>query len=286
MPRATRRKPAVDGTKLLLFASFLIIIMAFWGPLLWMMSLSIRTRAELSMVPPRMIPSTIAVENYGYIVTETRLPLHMWNSVKITVVTVVGGLLVTVPAAYGFSRFKFKGKAQVLVAILLFQMISTLIIVLPLYRYFLTLGLLDTHVGLILIYITVQIPFTVWLLKGFFDSIPRSLDEAARIDGATRMQTLLRIIVPIAVPGIAAAIVFNTINSWSQFVVPFIFIDKAALYPVSVGVKQFADTAAETTLTTHLLAAGSVLAMLPAIAIFIVLQKFIVGIMIGGAVKG
>ena len=151
-----------------------------------------------------------------------------------------------------------------LVAILLFQMISTLIIVLPLYRYFLTLGLLDTHVGLILIYITVQIPFTVWLLKGFFDSIPRSLDEAARIqanDGATRMQTLLRIIVPIAVPGIAAAIVFNTINSWSQFVVPFIFIDKAALYPVSVGVKQFADTAAETTLTTHLLAAGSVLAM-------------------------
>ena len=228
MPRSTRRKPAVDGTRLLLLASFLIIIMAFWGPLLWMMSLSIRTREELSLVPPRMIPSTITVENYGDIVTETRLPLHMWNSVKITVVTVVGGLLVTVPAAYGFSRFKFKGKAQVLVAILLFQMISTLIIVLPLYRYFLTLGLLDTHVGLILIYITVQIPFTVWLLKGFFDSIPRSLDEAARIDGATRMQTLLRIIVPIAVPGIAAAIVFNTINSWSQFVVPFIFIDKAA----------------------------------------------------------
>ena len=210
----------------------------------------------------------------------------MLNSAKITVITVIGTLLVTVPASYGFSRFRFKGRTQILMAILLFQMISTLIIILPLYRYFIKLNLLDSHLGLILIYITVQIPFTVWLLKGFFDSIPKSLDDAARIDGASRLQSVIRVLIPVAMPGIAAAVLFNTINAWSQFLIPFILIGKGRLQPVSVGVAKFAETVGEGIVTTHLLAAASLVAMLPSIAIFIALQRFIVKILISGAVKG
>ena len=276
----------LDGTKILIYASYLIVILLFWGPVAWMISLSLKTIPDILAYPPKLFPSHFAIENYGTIFAKSTIPRNMLNSAKITVITVVGTLLVTVPAAYAFSRFRFKGRTQILMAILLFQMISTLIIILPLYRYFIKLNLLDSHFGLILIYITVQIPFSVWLLKGFFDSIPKSLDDAARIDGASRLQSVIRVLIPVAMPGIAAAVLFNTINAWSQFLIPFVLIGKGRLQPVSVGVAKFAETVGEAIVTTHLLAAASLMAMLPAIAIFIVLQRFIVKILISGAVKG
>ena len=276
----------LDGTKILIYASYLIVILLFWGPVAWMISLSLKTIPDILAYPPKLFPSHFAIENYGTIFAKSTIPRNMLNSARITVITVVGNLLVTVPAAYAFSRFRFKGRTQILMAILLFQMISTLIIILPLYRYFIKLNLLDSHLGLILIYITVQIPFTVWLLKGFFDSIPKSLDEAARIDGASRLQSVIRVLIPVAMPGIAAAVLFNTINAWSQFLIPFVLIGKGRLQPVSVGVAKFAETVGEAIVTTHLLAAASLMAMLPAIAIFIALQRFIVKILISGAVKG
>ncbi len=276
----------LDATKILIYASYLIVILLFWGPVAWMISLSLKTIPDILAYPPKLFPSHFAIENYGTIFANSTIPRNMLNSAKITVITVVGTLLVTVPAAYAFSRFRFKGRTQILMAILLFQMISTLIIILPLYRYFIKLNLLDSHFGLILIYITVQIPFSVWLLKGFFDSIPKSLDDAARIDGASRLQSVIRVLIPVAMPGIAAAVLFNTINAWSQFLIPFVLIGKGRLQPVSVGVAKFAETVGEAIVTTHLLAAASLMAMLPAIAIFIVLQRFIVKILISGAVKG
>ena len=276
----------LDETKVLIYASYLIVILVFWGPVVWMVSLSLKTVGEILAYPPKLFPSGFVIENYGYIFTQSTIPRNMLNSAKITVITVIGTLLVTVPASYGFSRFRFKGRTQILMAILLFQMISTLIIILPLYRYFIKLNLLDSHLGLILIYITVQIPFTVWLLKGFFDSIPKSLDDAARIDGASRLQSVIRVLIPVAMPGIAAAVLFNTINAWSQFLIPFILIGKGRLQPVSVGVAKFAETVGEGIVTTHLLAAASLVAMLPSIAIFIALQRFIVKILISSAVKG
>ena len=276
----------LDETKVLIYASYLIVILVFWGPVVWMVSLSLKTVGEILAYPPKLFPSGFVIENYGYIFTQSTIPRNMLNSAKITVITVIGNLLVTVPASYGFSRFRFKGRTQILMAILLFQMISTLIIILPLYRYFIKLNLLDSHLGLILIYITVQIPFTVWLLKGFFDSIPKSLDDAARIDGASRLQSVIRVLIPVAMPGIAAAVLFNTINAWSQFLIPFILIGKGRLQPVSVGVAKFAETVGEGIVTTHLLAAASLVAMLPSIAIFIALQRFIVKILISSAVKG
>ena len=276
----------LDGTRILIYASYLIVILLFWGPVAWMISLSLKTIPDILAYPPKLFPSHFAIENYGTIFAKSTIPRNMLNSAKITVITVVGTLLVTVPAAYAFSRFRFKGRTQILMAILLFQMISTLIIILPLYRYFIKLNLLDSHFGLILIYITVQIPFSVWLLKGFFDSIPKSLDDAARIDGASRLQSVIRVLIPVAMPGIAAAVLFNTINAWSQFLIPFVLIGKGRLQPVSVGVAKFAETVGEAIVTTHLLAAASLMAMLPAIAIFIVLQRFIVKILISGAVKG
>jgi multiple sugar transport system permease protein len=285
-PQARRRRRRIDPVNVLIYLAYVVILIVFLGPLLWVISLSLKTRPEVLAYPPQLIPETFAWENYVHIWRATRIPLYLYNSIKITFFAVVGGLFVSVPAAFAFSRFRFRGRRTTLFAILTFQMISPLVVAIPLYRYFNQLGLLDTHISVILIYITVQIPFTVWLLKGFFDSIPSELDDAARIDGCGRVESLLRVILPLAAPGIFAAMVFNTISSWSQFIVPYILLADSSLFPVSVGVLHFQTAQTEGEITAHLLAAAAVIAMMPAILLFVFLQRFVVSLMVAGAVKG
>ena len=162
----------VNWTNLAIYLLFVLIVAVFIGPVLWMVSLSLKTKEEIFSYPPRLIPHPFAFWNYVQVLTKSRIPLYLWNSVKITFFSVAGNLLVVIPAVFAFSRFRFRFREQALFGILMFQMISQLIVAIPLYRYFVGLGLLNSHFGLILVYITVQIPFSVWLLKGFFDSIP------------------------------------------------------------------------------------------------------------------
>ncbi len=271
---------------ILLFYLFLIlIIVLFIGPILWMVSLSLKTKAEIFAYPPRLLPAKLMFENYYQVFVSSRIPLYLYNSFVITLFSTVGNLLVTVPAAFAFSRFRFAFKNQLLFIILMFQMISQLIISIPLYRYFISLNMLNSHFGLILIYITVQIPFTVWLLKGFFDAIPIQLDEAAFIDGYNDFQTLVKIILPLAVPGIATALVFNTINAWGNFIIPFIFLNDSQLFPISVGILNFADTQTEGEVTIHLMAVASVMGLFPAVLIIVGLQRLIVSVLTAGAIK-
>jgi multiple sugar transport system permease protein len=285
-PSARRRRRRFDPMVLFLYATYIIILIIFLGPLLWVISLSLKTRPEVLAYPPRLIPETFAWENYVHIWTATRVPLYLYNSAKLTFFAVVGGLFISVPAAFAYSRFRFRWRTVSLFALLTFQMISPLVVAIPLYRYFNQLGLLDTHASVILVFITLQIPFTVWLLKGFFDSIPLELDDAARIDGCDRVQSLLLIILPLAAPGVFAAMVFNVISSWSQFIVPYILLSDNTMFPVSVGILYFQAAQMEGELTAHLLAAASVVAMMPALLIFAFLQRFVVGLMVAGAVKG
>jgi multiple sugar transport system permease protein len=270
---------------LIFYGTALLLILLFIGPILWMVSLSFKTRTEIFAYPPRLLPETFSFANYLHVLTNSRIPLYLYNSFMITVFAVVGNLLVTIPAAFAFSRYRFMFKNQFLFLILMFQMISPLIISIPLYRYFVLLGLLNSHPGLILIYITIQIPFAVWLLKGFFDSVPLELDQAAIIDGCTEFQTLLRIILPISVPGIATVLVFNTVNSWGQLIIPLIFLNNIQLYPISVGILHFADAQTEGEVTTHFMAVASVMGLLPAVVIITGLQKFIVRVLTAGSIK-
>jgi multiple sugar transport system permease protein len=270
---------------LIFYGTAFLLILLFIGPILWMVSLSFKTRTEIFAYPPRLLPETFSFANYLHVLTNSRIPLYLYNSFMITVFAVVGNLLVTIPAAFAFSRYRFMFKNKFLFLILMFQMISPLIISIPLYRYFVLLGLLNSHPGLILIYITIQIPFAVWLLKGFFDSVPLELDQAAIIDGCTEFQTLLRIILPISVPGIATVLVFNTVNSWGQLIIPLIFLNNIQLYPISVGILHFADAQTEGEVTTHFMAVASVMGLLPAVVIITGLQKFIVRVLTAGSIK-
>jgi multiple sugar transport system permease protein len=270
----------------LLYAGFAVAVVVALFPIVTAVMLSMKRREEVFAYPPTFFPATFNLETYVYVLTETPIGRMLWNSLFLTFWTVVGCLLISAPAAYAFSRMQFRGKQPLLLLLLIYQMISSLVIALPLYRYYEMLGLLDSHLGVILIYITVEIPFTVWLLKGFFDAIPPALDEAARIDGANRFQVLWMIVLPLAKPGLAAAMIFNVISAWSQFIIPFILLQRAELLPISIGVLNFAPGQVEGEITIPYLAAASVMAMLPALIIFIVLQRFIVAALTGGAVKG
>jgi multiple sugar transport system permease protein len=270
---------------LLFYVFLLIIAVLFIGPILWMVSLSLKTKVEVFGYPPRLLPKQFMISNYVQVIMNSQIPLYLLNSFILTLFSTAGNLLVTVPAAFAFSRFRFFMRNQFLFIILMFQMISQLIISIPLYRYFINLHLLNSHAGLILIYITVQIPFTVWLLKGFFDAIPIQLDEAAIIDGYGEAQTLMKILLPLAMPGIATALVFNTINAWGNFILPLIFLNDQKLLPISVGILNYVDTQSEGEVTTHLMAVAAVLGLIPAIVIIVGLQKFIVSVLTAGAIK-
>lgn len=269
-----------------LYGVFLIVMVIFLFPLASVLSLSMKQGQEVFAWPPRFLPESFNLSTYLYVWQQTPIAGMVVNSIKLTAFSVVGCLLVAAPAAYAFSRMRFRGHRPILLVLLVYQMISPLVVAIPLYRYYQALDLLDTHLGAILVYITVEIPFTVWLLKGFFDSIPVALDEAARIDGASRLQILRIVILPLAKPGLTAALIFNIIAGWSQFIIPFILLSSSELLPVSIGVLNFAPGQTEGEVTIPYLAAAAIIAVLPALVIFAALQRFIVQALTAGSVKG
>jgi multiple sugar transport system permease protein len=200
------------------------------------------------------------------------------------VLSVLGTLLLAVPAAYALSRFVFPGRRPYTRALLAAQLISPLIIAVPVYRLFIALGLINNYAGLVLVYVAIVAPFITWFLKTYFDTVPRELDEAAAIDGCTPAGGMWRVVLPSARPGIVSAAILAGVTAWSQFAMPFILLDDQDLFPVSVGVVNLKASAGE--ITTQYLAAGSVMAILPVVVIFVILQRQIVGALTAGAVKG
>lgn len=262
----------------------LVLIIVFAFPLLWVLSLSLKSAAETLQSPPSLLPGDWLFSNYTQVLDTTPIGRYLLNSVLLVALCVAGTLLLGVPAAYALSRFVFQGRRAYTRGLLAAQLISPLIIAVPVYRMFVALNLINNYVALVLVYITVVAPFITWFLKSFFDTIPRELDESAAIDGCTRLGGLIRIILPSARPGIASAAILAAVTSWSQFAIPFILLDDRDLFPVSVGVVNLQSTAGE--ISTQLLAAGSVMAIAPVLILFVVLQRQIVGALTSGAVKG
>lgn len=281
MTQSRAKKKTVNG---LLYFICILVIIFFLFPILWTLSLSFKTVPELYKVPPAILPESLNFDNYKYLVVQVQILRGVKNSVVITGATIVGAMLIAVPAAYAFSRIQFKGSNFVQFLVLMFQMISPLVIVIPLYRYFAKIGLLNTTIGLVMIYIAISAPFQVWFLKSFFDTIPKELDEAACIDGCNRLQVVTKILVPTIIPGIFSGVLMVFISSWSQFVVPYILMDTPSKMPLACLLVNLQSTLQQ--ITTHYLAAASILTILPTVLLFLFLQKYIVSALTAGAVKG
>lgn len=268
---------------IILYVIYALVIIFFTFPVIWAFSLSIRPLREAYEYPPKLIPTHPTFVNYINVFHMSLIGRYLINSSIYVLFTVIGTLIACIPAAYAFSRMKNKAKGPILIIILAFQMISPLIIAIPIYGYFQRLHLLDTYLGVIIAYIAIQLPFVTWLLKGYFDTIPVSIEEAAFIDGCTRFQTLIKIILPLSLPGVATAMIFTTIQSWGQFIIPFVLLSNSRLFPISLGLFQYQI---RETIQTHLIASASIISIIPAILIFLILQKFIVKSLTRGAVKG
>lgn len=264
---------------------FMIVMFVFFaGPLSYLLSLAMRDRREIYRGVARYIPDNPTFENFITVLTNGYFPLYLWNGLKLAALSGVGVLIVALPAAYAFSRFHFRGKGLSMMGLLLFQMISPLVIMVPLYRYMNRLGLLDTHFSVVMVYVALGVPLATWLLKGTVDGIPRSLDEAAMIDGCNRFSVFWRIVLPLSAPGIASVFIITVIAGWSQFLVPFLLLTHNNLMPIGVGIFNFRGM--QTDSSVQLLAAACLISVVPAIAAFLSLQRLILSAMTSGAVKG
>jgi multiple sugar transport system permease protein len=268
----------------LTYLVFFAALAFFGGPLLWVLSLSIRTRQEIYITSLRLIPETPTLENYVEVLYSAQFSVFLINSLKLAVAGSVGAILVAAPAAYAFSRLSFRGNSALLIGVLALQMISPLVIIIPLYRYFARLNILDSHLSTAMVYIAILVPLATWMLKGFFDGVPPALDEAAMVDGCTRFGAFRRVTLPLILPGLTSVFVLTAILAWGEFIVPYILLSQPSLLPISVGILNFQGNYAST--SPNVVAAGGILAMLPAIATFVILQRFIVRALTSGAIKG
>ncbi|MCA1586002.1 MAG: carbohydrate ABC transporter permease [Acidobacteria bacterium] len=244
---------------------------------------SLKDRAAVFAYPPQWIPENPSAFNYVFALTRTQVPWYLWNSVKVSALATALTLAAGIPAAFILSRERFRGRGPLLAMLLAVQMLSPVVLLLPLYSLIERLELVDTHLGLILTYAAIQVPFTAWVLKSFFDAVPPALFEAARLDGASRLRTLGSIAVPLVAPGLAATAIFNLAAFWSEFALALVLLDSQSRFTIPLGVFSL-QSAYET--EWQLVAAASFIGLVPMMSAFIFLQRYFIAGLTAGAVKG
>ena len=263
--------------------ALVVVAAAFLVPQLWLLSLSLKDRGAVFAYPPQWIPDNPSLFNYIFALTNTQVPWYLWNSAKVAVLATLLTLAIGVPAGYVLSRERFAGRGPLMALLLVVQMISPVVLLLPLYSLVERLGLIDTHLGLVLAYSAIQVPFTAWVLKNFFDAVPPALFEAARLDGASRLYTLRAIALPLIAPGLAATIIFNLAAYWSEFALALVLLDSQSRFTIPLGVFSL-QSAYET--EWQLVAAASFIGLVPMVAAFVFLQRYFIAGLTAGAVKG
>ena len=235
------------------------------------------------------IPSEVTTQHFQDLFTEQGSNGELMflraavNSIVVALLTTVVGVFVSCTAAYALSRFRFPGRKTGLTMFLVVQMFPATLLLLPLYVILNKLGLLNSILGLVLVYSTTSIPFCVWTLKGYFDSLPRELEEAARIDGASQWMIFRKIMLPLARPGIAVTALFSFMTAWNEFIMASTFMTDQSGYTLPVLIQS---TVTEFSADWGLFAAGAVVTSLPVMIAFYVLQRYLVGGLTAGAVKG
>jgi multiple sugar transport system permease protein len=263
---------------------FLLVVMVFCiFPFVWMVISSIKSSDEIMSVPPTFLPQSATGSHYTDVVTETQIPRYFLNSTIVATGSTLIALLFAVLGGYGFARHKFKGKAFLQQAVLSSQMLPTAAVIVPLFIILRTLGLLNTHLGLILAYLIVTLPLSVWMITGYFRAIPVDIEEAAFIDGCSRIGILVRVILPISLPGILATAVYCFVVTWNEFIFALSFATQRSVMTLPIGLAEFTK---EFVVDWGGLMAASVLMTLPIAIVFLAIQRSFISGLTSGAVKG
>lgn len=269
--------------RLLLLAGVLALIFVCLFPFLWMALSSVKSLSELYTVPPVWLPEALTLENYRKVLFESNVPRYFVNSTIISFGATAIALLLAIFASYGFARFRFKGKPGYQAFILLGQLLPTAAIIVPLFITLRILGLVNTYLGLILVYMIITLPLSVWMLTSYFKAIPVELEEAAIIDGASRLGVLFRITLPLSAPGIVAIVVYAFVTTWNEFIFALVLAQDYRVKTLPIGIAEFST---EFNTDWGAVMAASLLMTLPIAIMFFVMQRMFVGGLTAGALKG
>jgi ABC-type glycerol-3-phosphate transport system permease component len=267
---------------LVLFAAALLVV--FTGfPFAWMISTAFKESREIFATPPSFLPRSFTLDNLQRLFVETRALTYLKNSIVVSLSTVAVTIAVATPAAYSLTRFRFPGREQLAGTILFTYMFSPIMIIVPFYVMMRFLGLTNTHLGLVLAYTAFCLPFSLWMLRTFFQSIPIDIEQAAMVDGANRVETVLYVVLPLSLPGVLATSIFTFVLTWNDYIFARILISADELKTLPVGI---ADLYNASVVDWGMIMAAGLVILTPVLAVFFLIQKYMVVGLGAGALKG
>lgn len=265
-----------------IIALLLVLLVALF-PLAWMFITSSKSMTELLKIPVTILPENFTIQSYYEVWVQKPFPRYIWNSLKISVIATVLGMIVSSMAAYGFAKFRFPFKKFILMFVLVAQMFPSTSVIIPLFSTYKSYGLYNTHIGLVLLYSTISLAFSIWMMYGYFRGVPKELEEAARIDGCGAFKTFKSVILPISKPGVAAVGVYAFMCSWNEYLYSLILLTGEDKYTISLGLASFIT---EFGTYWNQMSAASIIVTIPTLLIFIIFGRNLIEGLTAGAVKG
>ncbi len=261
----------------------IIIVLGVLFPLYWMILSSLKPAEDLFSTNPTLLPERVSLEWYKTVIANSNVGQYFLNSFIVATSAMLISLVVTTMGAYSLTRFKYKGRKLILLAVLSSYVFPSILLLLPLYNILSSLGLLNSFIGIIITHTTITIPYSLWILKSYFQDVPPALEEAGMIDGLTRFGTFIHIVIPVTKPGILSCGLFSFILSWDEYLYASVFLTESKYKTLTIGIMEYitsfdvrwGEIMATSTITT-----------LPVLIIFILIQKHFVKGLTAGAVKG
>lgn len=277
MDRSSPLTSALKYLALLVYLTFL----AF--PLLWLLSTALKTPPEIARIDPTFIPENPTLANFTEAFEAQPIARGLLNTVLVAGTSSIITVILSVSAAYVMARYRGAVSRVTVLWVLLSQMFPWILVIIPLFLLIRNLGLYDTYLGLITVYVVWSMPFALWMLRSYVSRIPVELEEAAAMDGATRMRTLKDVVAPLLVPGVVAAALFTFVSAWNEFLFALVLIRDPDRQTISLMLVKFIG--ADGALSLGPLAAASLVATVPSLVFFAIMQRRLVGGLLGGAVK-
>ena len=274
------RRPWLDAVT---YIALILASLISMFPVLWAITTALKTDGEVNSFPPTLLPGKLNLGNFSAVIFQSDFPKYILNSVIVTVICILVATLIAAHAAYALTNFRIRYKKQMMFIILMTSMVPPVAMLVPLYMLSVKLGLYDTRFLLILIYTAWRVPVLAWILRGFFEKLPKELMEAGIIDGCSQAMVFYRIILPISKPGIVSAALLSAVYVWNDFLVSSTFTTKNELRMLSIGLYNYIS---QYGIQWGKLMAAVTISIVPIVILFVLLQRHFVEGMAAGAVKG